>query len=86
MIWLKLNEMLPETDGKNSVPCLVVYRNKVRIFYFNPVYLCWDDETGDNFFKLTEVKYWMPLPPMPTEAVQYGSISSHSQPQSCLYS
>ena len=68
--WIKVEDRLPETDGNESVTC-IVYSNYdgVVVRPFNGYHKCWDLEDGDDHYSEPiggKVTHWMLAPEKPS--------------------
>ena len=57
----------PGLQHYETIPCLVVFKGRVRILQWNCEHMCWDDEDGDDWFcNADAVTHWMALPDLPS--------------------
>lgn len=67
--WISVKDRLPEDKTSNSVYCLVYDSyDGIVVRPFNQEHLCWDDESGDDYYtdaKGGKITHWRPLPDNP---------------------
>lgn len=69
--WIKVSDQLPKVDGNSSISvlCRDSYHQQTRVLCFNEHHLCWDDESGDDYYTDAvggKVSHWQQLPEPPT--------------------
>ena len=62
--WVKTSDRLPEHD----TAVLIHSKSGIELVVCNRVDNCWDDYTGDDYYRDIEwASHWMPLPEHPKD-------------------
>ena len=73
MDWISTNDKLhpdkPCAQRYEQILCLIVRDREILLRCWSCEHLVWNDEDGDDFYcKAEDVTYWMPVPPVPSNA------------------
>ena len=60
--WISVKDRLPEHDSL----VLIYSKNGIEMVVYNGIDSCWDDSTGDDYYRdIDWATHWMPMPEPP---------------------